>query len=136
MFKILNKNGKRLKDKGITLIALIITIVLMLILASVVVTGAIDGGLFKYASDANNELELANEKEQINKAYIRARETTKTPEELFGKMRDILNWEGAEFNINSMRMEITTNKGTKYVILEDGKMGDVNDAYLNIEDAQ
>lgn len=39
-------------QKGITLIALVITIIVMLILVGVSITMAVQGGLFGYASDA------------------------------------------------------------------------------------
>ena len=41
-----------MKNKGITIIALVITIVLMLILASVAVNVSINGGLFEYSRKA------------------------------------------------------------------------------------
>ena len=40
------------KERGITLMTLVITIIVMLILVSVSVTMAIKGGLFKHAGDA------------------------------------------------------------------------------------
>lgn len=39
-------------QKGITLIALVITIIVMLILVGVSITMAVNGGLFQYAGDA------------------------------------------------------------------------------------
>lgn len=55
-------------QKGITLIALVITIIVMLILVAVTITMAINGGLFDYAKQAGeltngataNEQALAN----------------------------------------------------------------------------
>jgi len=55
-------------QKGITLIALVITIIVMLILVAVTITMAVNGGLFANAQDAGNqtnaakveELELSN----------------------------------------------------------------------------
>lgn len=44
-------------QKGITLVALIITIIVMLILVAVSVTVAINGGLFDKAKDAGNQWE-------------------------------------------------------------------------------
>ena len=40
------------QEKGITLIALIITIIVMLILVTVTISVALDGGLFQKAEDA------------------------------------------------------------------------------------
>lgn len=42
-------------QKGITLIALVITIIVMLILVAVTITMAVNGGLFDYASDATTK---------------------------------------------------------------------------------
>ena len=54
------------REKGITLIALVITIIILLILASVTIatlTG--DNGILLNAIKAKEETEIANEKEQI-----------------------------------------------------------------------
>ena len=56
------------EQKGITLVALVITIIVMLILVGVSVTIALNGGLFETAKDArdrteserDNELNLSN----------------------------------------------------------------------------
>ena len=55
-------------NKGITLIALIITIIVMLILVTVSITMAVKGGLFKYASDAGKgtKEKMAVEQEWAN----------------------------------------------------------------------
>ncbi len=58
--------------RGITLIALVTTVILMLILATVVVTGVKDGGLFKRAASAVKETQLANKKEIIQQAAVLA----------------------------------------------------------------
>ncbi len=55
--------------KGITLIALIITIIVMLILVGVTVSIAINGGLFSAAKDAASRTQIAKEKEQIMAGY-------------------------------------------------------------------
>ena len=56
-------------QKGITLIALIITIILMLILAAVTIRITSDGKVFQHAGNAKNNVEIANEKEIIMQAY-------------------------------------------------------------------
>ena len=50
-------------QKGITLIALVITIIVMLILVAVTITIAVNGGLFNYAKEATEKTEgaMANE---------------------------------------------------------------------------
>lgn len=60
---------KRLKlnkksNKGITLIALVITIIVMLILVSVTITMAVNGGLFEYARKAGTQTNEAIDAEQ------------------------------------------------------------------------
>ena len=42
-------------NKGITLIALVVTIIVMLILVSVTILVAVNGGLFEHARKANEE---------------------------------------------------------------------------------
>lgn len=51
-------------QKGITLIALVITIIVMLILVAVTITMAINGGLFNYAKDASTQTNAAKVNEQ------------------------------------------------------------------------
>ncbi len=58
--------GKR--EKGITLIALIITIIVMLILITVTVTSVINGGIFKKAGEAVSKTKdsMKNEQDAVN----------------------------------------------------------------------
>lgn len=51
-------------QKGITLIALVITIIVMLILVAVTITMAINGGLFAKAKEAGTKTNAATEAEQ------------------------------------------------------------------------
>ena len=70
----MKKAGKETtKERGITLIALVITIIILLILAAVTIA-ALSGenGILSNASKAKEETEIANEKEQISLAYIGA----------------------------------------------------------------
>ena len=63
--------------KGITLIALIITIIVMLILVGVTVTVAINGGLFQKTKEAASKTQIEQEKEILTVAEIAAyNETT------------------------------------------------------------
>ena len=63
----------KVKDAGITMIALVVTIVVLLILASITI-GAVtsDNGIIKNANDAKEQTEIANEKEIIDRATIQA----------------------------------------------------------------
>lgn len=56
-------------QKGITLVALVITIIVMLILVAVTITVALDSGLFDTAKDAGNQWENAQATEK-NSDYI------------------------------------------------------------------
>ena len=61
------------KDKGITLIALIVTIIVLLILAGVsIATLTGQNGMLTQANNAKTQTEIANEKEAISLAYTRA----------------------------------------------------------------
>ena len=56
--------------KGITLIALIITIIVMLILAAVTINIAINGGLFEYAEKSATDTKLAKLEEKLWQEYM------------------------------------------------------------------
>jgi len=58
------------KQNGITLIALIITIIVMLILVGVTINVALNGGLFTKAEEAKKGTEIASEKEQLLNAIL------------------------------------------------------------------
>ena len=64
------KNKGKQKNNGITLIALVITIIVLLILAGVTIatlTG--ENGILTKASEAKEQTEIAEEKEAIGIAY-------------------------------------------------------------------
>ena len=67
------KFNKMHKDKGITLIALVITIIVLLILAAVsiaMLTG--ENGILGKATEAKKGTIVAEEKEQVKLAYMSA----------------------------------------------------------------
>lgn len=68
-------NNSLKKEKGITLIALVITIIVMLILVAVTISLAVNGGLFGYAGKATRETEKAKKDEQ-NWATLKENMTT------------------------------------------------------------
>ena len=72
---------KKIRDeKGITLIALVITIIVMLILVAVTISMAVNGGLFEYAGRAAQETDKAKraELELTNLASIEEVEASGT----------------------------------------------------------
>lgn len=73
MFKSIIKKQKDINQKGITLIALIVTIIVLLILAGITIatlTG--DDGIINNANNAKEETEIANEKEVVDRATVQA----------------------------------------------------------------
>ena len=63
---------KLTKQKGITLIALIITIIVMLILVAVTINVALNGGLFTKAKNATNDTQKEVDKEELLSAVVSA----------------------------------------------------------------
>ena len=73
--KNLKKEGdKKMKnsEKGITLIALIITIIVMLILVAVTISVALNGGIFDRAKTASDKTQRQAEKEELISAMVGA----------------------------------------------------------------
>ena len=60
------------KQKGITLIALIITIIVMVILVAVTVNVALNGGIFENAENAKEQTQVAANKETLFSAVVAA----------------------------------------------------------------
>ena len=58
------------KEKGITLIALIITIIVMLILVGVTINVALNGGLFEKAKNASDQTQRESDREQLISAAM------------------------------------------------------------------
>ena len=58
------------KEKGITLIALVITIIVMLILVAVTISVAINGGLFKKANEASKQMQIEADREELQAAVL------------------------------------------------------------------
>ena len=117
------KNKKivqKLKEKGITLIALVITIIILLILAGVTLNMALSGeGLFSKAKLAVNKYDVASEQEVLQQIIIEYK-MDNTIEKIGEKLSDKGsgtddNWEVIQLN-NSNK-----NYGTNYYYIEKGK---------------
>ena len=84
---IIFRGGKQMKErlkntKGITLVALIITIIVLLILAMVSIRLIMNGGIIGKSEKATNDYSIAEEKEQIQlgfKEYQMAQFTDTNP---------------------------------------------------------
>ena len=67
----MKRKGNLKQSRGITLIALVVTIIILLILAGITIgtiTG--DNGIINKAQSAKEETEIANEKEVVEKATV------------------------------------------------------------------
>ena len=59
-------------ENGITLIALIITIIVMLILVAVTINYSLNGGLITKAKDASSQRQIAADREELQLAIVAA----------------------------------------------------------------
>ena len=67
----MKRKGNLKQSRGITIIALVVTIIILLILAGITIgtiTG--DNGIINKAQSAKEETEIANEKEVVEKATV------------------------------------------------------------------
>ena len=115
------KNLRQNAEKGITLIALIITIIVMLILVAVTISMAVNGGLFEYAGKAVGETqnvldveqELSNGKIQVDGKWYASIEAY-----LAGKpeVTAIHSWEreGDTFTCSHCEAEYIMGEGVYY----------------------
>ena len=99
-----------LKEKGITLIALIITIIVMLILVGVTVNITLSGGLFSKAEEAGSKTKIAQIQEALTlkKAEILADKRGKAPDDY-----------GITFDKLDLPTELETEYGRKLIISKD-----------------
>lgn len=109
--------------KGITLIALVITIVLLILAGVTIATLTGDNGLLTKAGDARNTSEKAGEKERIQMEVAGAYDTR-------GRLDATKIVENIEKNIgataeatsNSFPVKVTYNNGHKYQVASDGSI--------------
>ena len=103
----------RTSQRGITLIALIITIIVMLILVGVTINVALNGGLFSKAEEATTKTKIAQIQEALTlkKAEVLADYDGKAPED-YGITIDNLN----------LSTELKTEYRSKLIISKDAKL--------------
>ena len=101
------------QNKGITLIALIITIIVMMILVAVSVTVALNGGLFSTAKKAASETELRAEEEMLLSAVVGAIGTDAKVD--FSKIQLPDGFTGKNGTY-------TSSKGNTFVVSENGEI--------------
>ena len=100
-------------QKGITLIALIITIIVMLILVGVTINVALNGGLFSKAEEATTKTKIAQVKEALTIKWgeILADYKGKAPEDY-----------GITISNLDIPAELETEYENKLIISKDGKL--------------
>ena len=123
----MKKRTKVLNQKGISMVALIITIILMLILAVLTVNVVLDGGLFNYARQAKLSSEKSEHNENIDNAFILAKGKSKngkvTLEGLQNALNEIMGENMAEAIDNGDTIAVKI--GDNYYVLD--SKGDIID---------
>ncbi len=137
MFKTRNKEGRNMKKdihniRGITLIALVITIIVLLILAGVTIAALTgDNGILSRATDAREQTDIAEEKEKValaaqaalidnNGREILQQDLEKELENGFGKNK--YSVEEGENNGEQGFIVTITDTGRRYFVSENGNV--------------
>ena len=110
-------------QKGITLIALIITVIVMLILVGVTINVALNGGLFEKAETAKVQTEKAVEEEQLMTAIVTAYDA-KTGVVDKSTLQTELTKQGNWQISGEGTYEVTSPKGNIYTVLQDGTISE------------
>ena len=124
----------KVKDAGITMIALVVTIVVLLILASITI-GAVtsDNGILRNANDAKEQTEIAEEKEIVDRASLQAMGNNKrgnlVEDELQEQLDRITDNGKTEVSDNGEEFEVVFIDSNRYYnvdrdgnIIEEGKI--------------
>ena len=140
-FEVKRKEMKKMKisyeNKGITLIALVITIIVLLILAAVsIATLTGENGILNQASRAADNTKNATEKEQVQLAYdtqmsknIENGKYTVDTDDVGGVQEELDNLETeATAKENGGRIEVQFPSGNKYRIREGKVKGPIEEA--------
>jgi len=113
------------KEKGITLIALIITIIVMLILVGVTVNIALNGGLFTKADDAKESTQLAMDKEELQMEIVTAYDEDNKGVDL-ETLKDNLEKKGwKDIIITGDKLTCTSPKGNTFTVDGAGKVTEI-----------
>ena len=119
-----------MKEKGITLIALIVTIIILIILAGITIGVLIgDEGLIGNANDAKEQTEIANEKEIVDRATINAMGNNPrgniVEDELQNELDKITNVGDTDVEDNGEEFEVVFVNTNRYYTVD--KQGDIID---------
>ncbi len=116
------------RNNGITLISLVITIVIILILATISVTMLSgDNSLIKQAGEAKEDVDVKNEKDIINLAVTTAMNNNRYGEldanELQTELNNLAGTEISGIEVLEDGIQINFNSGRSYVVgTDDGKI--------------
>ena len=123
------------ENKGITLMVLVITIIILLILAGITI-GAITGenGIIKNAGQSKEQTEIANEKEIVEKATVEAMGKNKYGNIEEKELQNALNQETGDGKTEAVdtgeEFEVLFIESNRYYIVDkDGNVGEVKDYY-------
>ena len=135
--KLKNKIDIR-KAKGITLVALVITIVIMLILAGVVIKGITgDNGIIKNTKKAKEQTEIEAEKERIEQATVVAMGKNKQGEITEEDLKENLSNELGEVKIYDddevFILEIIDSQ-RYYTLSKEGEIGETDKTAIIIDE--
>ena len=111
----------RVKENGISLIALVITIIVLIILTNVLVYNSLDRIYIKKITNLNNDIELLREKtSDFYEQYGKIPAEIKYPKDNLTELKDVLSIKndiGDFYVIDLEAMQgITLNYGIDYVI--------------------
>ena len=125
------------QETGITLLALVITIIVLLILAGITISAITgDNGIIGNAGQAKEETEIANEKEIVEKATVQAMGNNKYGNIEEDELQEQLDKETGEGRTEATgigeEFEVVFNESKRYYLVD--KNGNVKGEYPVIED--
>lgn len=126
-------------EKGITLLAAAITIVILLILAGITsISGTTEKNIIEHTESAAEKTKVSEIIKKINLKYANLQYSGqvagKTAKEIFEIIKESIDYENVDYIIGSKSMIITIDDKYHYTLLGDGTMLDYKFAYLDIAD--
>ena len=124
---------KKENETGITLLALVITIIVLLILAGITISAITgDNGIIGNAGRAKEETEIANEKEIVEKATVQAMGNNKYGNIEEQELQEQLDKETGEGKTEATdigdEFEVVFNESNRYYMVDkDGNVGEAQD---------
>ena len=106
--------------KGVTLIALVVTIIIMLILLGVTISGSLNGRLFNITKEAASETQRVSDKEYLQSVLITLRNKGKGKFD-FNKLKEKLP---EDWTVLENDSKCTSPKGNSFLIDENGEIAE------------